>query len=134
MGRCTLKNLGAERAENISPTFWAKQLDLPLTFHQDTPIISPDMLRTIQTAAERATSSGYILGEKQRISVYDALKAVTINAAYQNGEEKTKGSIDIGKNADFVLLDNDPFDVPAKDISKINVTETIFKDNVIFKL
>ena len=133
-GNVHLKNLGIERAENISPTFWTKQLDLPVTFHQDTPIISPDMLRTIQTAAERATSSGYILGEKQRISVYDALKAVTINAAYQYGEEKKKGSIDIGKDADFVLLDKNLFDVQVKDISKIKVTETIFKDNALFKL
>lgn len=133
-GDIHLKNLGAERAENISPAVWAEQFDLLFTFHQDTPIISPNMLRTVQTAAERATRSGYILGEKQRISVYDALKAVTINAAYQYGEEKNKGSIDIGKDADFVLLDEDPFEVQIKDISKIKVTETIFKDNILFKL
>lgn len=132
-GDVHLKNLGEERAGNISPTGWAKELGLLYTFHQDTPILPPDMLRTVQTAVQRRTQSGILLGDEHRTSVYSALKAITLNAAYQYGEENEKGSIEVGKYADFAILDKDPTDVPAEEISEIKVTETIFRDDTLFR-
>ena len=128
------KNLGPDRAENISPVGWAEKTGLKYTFHQDTPILQPDMLKTIETAVCRKTLSGYELGKKQKISVYNSIKAVTLNAAFQYGEEHKKGSLEVGKNADFVLLDKNPFEVNVDEISKIKVIETIINDKKEFEL
>lgn len=131
-GDVHLKNLGEERANNISPAGWAVELDLPYTFHQDTPVVKPDMLRTIQTATERMTRNGVRLGEKQRISVYEALKAVTLNAAYQYFEEDQKGSIERGKYADFVLLEENPLTTEASKISEIKINATIYRGSIVY--
>lgn len=74
------------------------------TFHQDTPVVPPDMMRTVSSAVNRVSRNGVSIGENQKISVLDALKAITIYAAYQYFEEKEKGSIERGKYADFVVL------------------------------
>ena len=66
------------------------------TFHQDTPVIPPDMMRTISSAVNRISRGGRVIGENQKISVLDALKAVTIYTAYQYFEEHEKGSIECG--------------------------------------
>ncbi len=75
------------------------------TFHQDTPVVPPDMMRTVSSAVNRVSRNGVSIGENQKISVLDALKAITIYAAYQYFEEKEKGSIERGKYADFVVLE-----------------------------
>lgn len=131
-GDVHLKNLGKKRADNISPVGWAQELGLPYTFHQDTPVLPPNMLRTIRTAAERMTLNGITLGKHHRISVYNALKAVTLHAAYQYGEEAEKGSIEAGKQADFVILDKNPLKIPIEEITDIQVTETILRDNTLY--
>ena len=66
----------------------------------------PSPLLAIQTAVSRKTSSGRILGEDQVISVEEAIKAVTINAAWQMHAEKVIGSLEKGKKADFIILEN----------------------------
>lgn len=133
-GDIHLKNLGEKRANNISPTGWANALGLPYTFHQDTPVLLPDMLKTVRTAAERMTENGILLGKEHRLSVYDALKAVTIYAAYQYGEESTKGSIEENKYADFVILDKNPLKVPVEQLTDIKVTNTIFRDEILYEI
>ena len=69
----------------------------------------------------------------QRIPVWEALKAVTINAAYQYFEEAQKGSITPGKRADFVILSENPLEVPKDRIRKIRVLETIKDGESIFR-
>lgn len=76
----------------------------PFTFHQDTPVIAPNMLETLWCAVNRLTRSGVLLGADERLPVLEALRAVTGNGAYQYFEEKDKGSIAEGKRADFVIL------------------------------
>lgn len=132
-GDVHLENLGKKRADNISPVGWAEDLDLPYTFHQDTPVLPPNMLRTVRTAVERITLAGVLLGENQRSSLYNALKAITVNAAYQYGEENDKGSIDENKYADFVILDKNPFQIPTQEITDIKIMETIFRDEILYK-
>ena len=84
------------------------------------------MLETIWCAVKRQTKSGKILGEDERISVYDAFKGVTINAAYSYFEETEKGSIEEGKKAQFVILDKNPLEVPIDEISNIKIVKTIY--------
>ena len=81
-GDIHLKNLG-KRAQKISCVNSALKYDLIYTFHQDTPVIMPNMLESVWCACKRITKNGIILGKDERVSVYDALKAVTINSAYQ---------------------------------------------------
>lgn len=124
-GDVHIKNLGVERAGKISCTGSALKEGVCFTFHQDTPVIHPDMLETVSIAVNRMTKEGVLLGEDERISVMEALKAVTINAAYQYFEEEKKGSIKEGKLADLVILQQNPLKVDKKDIGKIQILETI---------
>lgn len=132
-GDVHIQNFGLERAMSISPTGSAIKHQILFTFHQDTPVIEPDMLETIWCAVNRVTKQGVVLGKNERISVMDALKAVTINAAYQYGEENEKGSIEAGKVADFVILDKDPLDIEPMDIRDIHVMQTIKDAKTIFE-
>lgn len=127
------QNLGELRAGNISPTGWAKELSIPYTFHQDTPVLPPDMLKTVQTAVERKTESGRELGIDHRISVYEALEAVTIRGAEQYHEEAQKGSIAPGKKAEFVVLDKNPLETEVSEIAKIRVLAVIRGDEVLYQ-
>lgn len=125
-GDVHIKNFGINRASRISPVKEAVDNNIIFTLHQDSPIIKPNMLETIWCAVKRQTKSGKILGEDERISVYDALKGVTINAAYSYFEETKKGSIEEGKKAQLVVLDKNPLEVPVDEIPNIEIIETIY--------
>lgn len=92
------------------------------------------MLETVWCAVNRITKNGVILGEEERINPLDALKAITINAAYQYFEEDLKGSIKENKLADLVILDSNPLKVNKDEIRNIKVLETIKEGKTIFKL
>ena len=121
------KNLGETRANNISPVKSTIDLDIVYTFHQDSPVISPNMIETLWCATNRITRDGVVLGENEKISLYDALKAITINGAYQYFEEDTKGSIRVGKRADLVRLDRDIVTIPVENLRDVKVVQT-YKD------
>ena len=130
-GDIHLKNLG-KRANQISCIHSALKQELPYTFHQDSPVILPNMLESVWCACKRETKAGLILGENEQISVYNALKGVTINAAYQYFEEKYKGSIKEGKIADLIILDKNPCKIAIDDILKINILTTIKDGKVVY--
>ncbi|MEG2073432.1 MAG: amidohydrolase, partial [Angelakisella sp.] len=131
-GDVHIRNFGAERAAQISPAASALSHNIRFTFHQDAPVIEPNMLETIWCAVNRRTKGGVTLGGDEGISVYEALKAVTINAAYQYFEEDSKGSLRAGKCADFVILDKNPLTVSPMEIRDIRVLETIKDDKVLY--
>lgn len=132
-GDIHLKNFGEERAKAISPARTAKEDGLCFTFHQDTPVILPNMIETIWCAVNRISKNGIVMGEEEKISVLDALKAVTIHAAYQYFEDDIKGSITEGKVADFVILDKNPMDRNPKELREIQVLETIKHGVSVYK-
>ncbi len=121
--------LGPERAENISPAGWAAAKGIPFTLHQDAPVVKADPLFAVHNAVNRRTKDGYLLGAHQRISVWEALKAVTLYGAWQLREEKRKGSITAGKLADLVIVDRNPLEVPLLQLKEIRV-EAAFKEGV----
>lgn len=125
--------LGPERSNRINPSNSALKRKMNFTFHQDTPVIMPIMPLTLYSAVNRKTQNGRVLGEEQRISIKDAIRAVTINAAYQYFEEDIKGSIEPGKLADLVILDRNPLEIPAEDLKNIVVLQTIKEGKTIFK-
>jgi predicted amidohydrolase YtcJ len=125
---------GLDRASRISPTKSALDRNIPYTVHNDAPVIPPDMIRLLWSTTNRLTRSGKTLGLEQRISTYEALKAMTVNGAYQHFEEKTKGTIEVGKLADLVVLSEDPLHIPAEDILKLKVVATYSHGKQIFSI
>lgn len=132
-GDTHIRNLGLERASRISPAGTALREGIPFTFHQDAPVIEPDMLETVWCAVERKTKSGVVLGEDQRIPVEEALRAVTVNAAWQYGEELRKGSIELGKQADFALLSKDPLSVDPDALRTLRVCATFQEGREVYR-
>ncbi len=131
-GDVHLENFG-NRGMKICPVNSAIENKVVTTFHQDTPVLPPDMMNTVWCAVNRITKNGVQLDESEKVTVYDALKSITINAAYQYGEENRKGSIETGKDASFVILDKNPLTIPKEDIRDINVVCTILRDKVVYK-
>lgn len=124
---------GYERANNTSPTGWMLEQKMPFTIHSDAPVTFPNSMRILDSAINRVTRTGKVLGEKHKLSPLDALKAMTIWAAYQHFEEDSKGSIEKGKQADFVILDKDPLNISSKNIKDIIVLQTINNDRTIYQ-
>jgi predicted amidohydrolase YtcJ len=120
--------LGPERAANISPTGWALARGMIFTSHHDAPVAMPDAMRVISATVNRVTRTGQVLGAAHRTTPLVAIKAHTLWSAYQHFEEKTKGSIEVGKLADFVVLDQNPLTVDPLKIDQIKVLETIKQD------
>ena len=132
-GDVHLKNFGEARATAISPVRAAIGNGVVYTFHQDTPVILPNMLETLWCAVNRISKGGYVMGEAQRVSPLEALKGVTLYAAYQYFEENEKGSIRPGKRADFVLLDRDPLQVDPMELRDLRVLATIWGGIVVYE-
>ena len=124
-GEIHVKNFGLDRAGRISPAGSALARGIPFTFHQDSPVIPPDMLETIWCACVRRTKTGRVLGAEERIPVEAALRAVTQTAAHQYGLERELGTLRPGKRADFVLLSGDPLRTPPEELKKLQVERTI---------
>ena len=132
-GDIHLKNLGAVRGARISPVKSALERGLIYNFHQDTPVTKPDMLHSVWCAVNRVTRKGQPIGQEQCINVYEALQAVTINAAYAYKEEDQKGTLEAGKMADMVILDANPLKADKKCIKDIVVLETIKEGKTVYK-
>ncbi|MFO7628896.1 MAG: amidohydrolase [Prochlorococcaceae cyanobacterium] len=128
------RSFGEARAAGISPLAYAQSKGLRFTNHNDAPVVPPDMMRLVNTAVNRTTRSGFVLGAKERVSPYVALKAITDWAAYQYFEEASKGTLAPGKRADLVILDRNPLKVDPAMISTIKVVETIKDGRSIYRL
>ncbi len=123
--------IGPERTKQMDNTAEAKRNNLMFSIHSDSPVTPLGPLNAMWTAINRVTATGRVMGEPARISAEDALKAVTINAAYLLGLQDEIGSIEIGKRADFTILLNNPLtEVPMK-MKDIPVVATI-SDGKVF--
>jgi predicted amidohydrolase YtcJ len=117
--------LGPERAENISPTGWLMSRGMMFTSHHDAPVARPDSMRVLSATVTRRSRTGAIIGPRHRVPAATALKAMTIWSAHQHFEEATKGSIEVGKLADFVVLSDNPMSVDPEALATLKVVETI---------
>ncbi|MBY0226013.1 MAG: amidohydrolase [Hyphomicrobium sp.] len=124
--------VGPELAQNISPTGWYLKRGSKFSTHHDAPVAFPDSMRILDATVTRRSRSGDIIGPLQRVDVITALKGMTIWPAYQHFEDKTKGSIETGKLADFVILSADPTTVEPDNLEQLTVAETVKKGNTIF--
>ncbi len=111
--------LGPKRANRMNPAGSALRKGVNFTLHNDSPTVIAGIingqntfLKIISAAVNRKTISGRVLDDgTQKISVYDALKAITINSAWQSKEQNTKGSIEVGKKADLIILSDNPLQI-----------------------
>ncbi|UES38264.1 amidohydrolase [Roseibium aggregatum] len=124
--------VGPVNADNISPTGWVRERGMKFGSHHDAPVAFPDSMRILSATVTRRTRSGDILGPSQRVDVMTALKAMTIWPAWQQFEENDKGSIEVGKLADFVLLSEDPTAIDPEKLAGIKIEGTVKGGNLVY--
>ena len=124
--------LGKERAYKISPTNSALKKGLKFTSHHDAPVALPSSIRVLSATVTRVSRSGQIIGPDERVSAYHGLKALTDWAAYQHFEESTKGTIEIGKVADFIILDKNPLKIDPMELENLKVVTTYKGGKVVY--
>lgn len=130
----TLKELivGDQRANRFMAINSAKKAGHHITLHTDSPSSPLGVLREMRVAISRFTrSKKYQLGIDEVITIDDAIKAVTINAAWQIFEEHSRGSIEIGKLADFTVLSNDLYSTPVDNWSDIEIVDTYLAGQLV---
>jgi len=125
--------LGKERASYISPCRDVVDAGLNLTLHHDAPVTFPDSMRVYDAAVNRITRSGKILGPKQRLTAYEGLETLTKWAAKQYFEEDTKGTLTVGKLADFVILDKNPLKINPLEIHNVKIIKSIKEGKVVYE-
>jgi predicted amidohydrolase YtcJ len=122
--------LGPERADAMVRSASVLKHHIPLSFHSDLPMGPSDPLYFMWCAVNRVTPSGRVAGPEQRIGVEDALRAITIEAAYSWQKENELGSIAPGKIANFTVLDQDPLAVEPMKLKDIAVWGTVFEGRI----
>lgn len=104
-----------ERVKNITPLRSAMDLGIPTTVHSDAPLAPPVPMRAASVHMTRATKEGPASTPSERLTKEQALQAITINAAWSLGLEDKLGSIEVGKLADFTVLESNPMDAAPED-------------------
>ena len=125
--------IGDSLGNKISPTRTALNKGLKITIHTDAPVALPNLMRVVWTAVNRVSRSGKIIGEKEQLTPYEALKCITEWSAYQHYEENSKGTLEKGKLADLVILDANPLKVNVNDIKDITVVTTIKEGSTVYQ-
>lgn len=124
--------LGLERAERILPLAATQQKGIKYSLHADQPMFESKPFRLIQTAVERHTKSGDSIAVAQKITLLEALQAMTIDAAWQINMEDKIGSLKKGKYADFIILDKNPFEVSTDQLENIQCLQTFVHGNQVY--
>jgi len=132
-GDVHVENLGKERAYFLSPTASARKRGIRFSNHSDFAVTPLDPMFILWSSVNRTSRSGQVIGPDERISPEDGLRALTIDAAYQYGEETRKGSLEPGKVADLTILEKNPTKVDAAAIKDIKVSETIKDGKTVYK-
>jgi predicted amidohydrolase YtcJ len=133
-GETVVKLWGPERAAQAMAARSMERHGIPFTFSHDAPVSpQPWVLALVDAGVNRRTPSGLVIGPEERVSPYQALRAVTANAAWQIKEERTKGTLEVGKLADLVILERNPLTVDPTTIKDIAVVETIKEGRSIYR-
>ena len=115
---------GPDRVRNMCPTRWAEERGIRFTIHNDAQVTPTRPLHLMWCAVNRQSLSGKTIGQDQAVSPLSALRAHTIDAAWQVFQERDRGSIEAGKRADFAVLSGNPLVDPAN-MHKLSVSQTL---------
>jgi predicted amidohydrolase YtcJ len=132
-GDTHVANRGRAQADFISPMKSARALGLRPANHTDFNVAPLDQIFTMHTAVNRISRSGQTIGADERITPLAALEAITIDGARMYGEEQKKGSIEVGKQADLVVLSANPLTVPPATLQTIRVEQAIKDGKTVWK-
>ena len=132
-GDTHVANRGRTQADFISPLKSARAIGLRPANHTDFNVAPLSQIFTIHTAVNRISRSGQTIGADERVTPLEALEAITIDGARLYGEEAKKGSVEVGKLADFAILSSNPLAVPPATIETIRVEETIKEGKTVWK-
>jgi predicted amidohydrolase YtcJ len=122
--------MGPERAANMSPTRSSQDIGLRYSVHLDTPVVPMQPMQLLWSTVNRISTSGQVIGAHQRVRPIEALRAMTIDAAWQIFQEDRLGSLEPGKLADMIILNGNP--LTADDVRELRVVETIVGGVSIF--
>ncbi|MCZ6831646.1 MAG: amidohydrolase [Gammaproteobacteria bacterium] len=123
--------MGPERAARMSPTKSAENIGLRYSVHLDTPVVPMNPLQLLWSTVNRESTGGEVIGSEQRVSPMNALRAMTIEAAWQIFQEDNRGSLEPGKYADIVILSGDPL-TDVEHVRDLDVVETIVGGVTVF--
>ena len=125
--------LGPERACRQNPARSAQEKGIRFTIHLDTPVTPINPLLLVWSAVNRLSTGGNLIGDGERISALQALRATTIDAAWQIFQEDNRGSLEVGKLADMVILSENPLTVDKGQIKDIRVEQTFVGGRRVYK-
>ncbi|MEM7118437.1 MAG: amidohydrolase [Chloroflexota bacterium] len=125
--------MGPERASRIDPTGTSLRKGLKFVIHCDYPITPIDPWFTMHTAVNRLTRSDEVLGPDQRITPHQVLKAFTIDTAWCSFEEDIKGSLEVGKLADLVVISDNMLEIDPLEIKNIKALRTVIGGRTVYE-
>lgn len=124
--------IGPDLAQQISPMRSVLKRGMICTSHTDAPVALPNLMQVVGATVNRTSRSGKVMGPDERVTPLEAVKMITLWGAHQFFEEKTKGSLEVGKLADLVILDKNPLTVDPMTIKDIKVMETIKEGKIVY--
>jgi predicted amidohydrolase YtcJ len=119
--------IGYERASQVSRLGTLARHGVPIAVHSDYTMAPALPLNNAWVAANRITEAGTVMGPEERLTLDQALRAITVDAAYILGQEHEIGTLRAGKKADFTILEQDPYDVPVEQLRDIPIWGTVFE-------
>jgi predicted amidohydrolase YtcJ len=119
--------LGVDRASSIARLGSLERERIPFAFHSDCPMAAAEPLLLAWVAVNRFSSEGDVLCPEERVSLHQALRSITIDAAFILGVESEIGSIVSGKTANFTVLEQDPYEVASETLKDIPIWGTVFE-------
>ncbi|RFA32325.1 hypothetical protein CAI16_18285 [Virgibacillus dokdonensis] len=132
LGDSYLKNLGEERVKRVYPHRYFKEYNIVAPGNSDLPVTGGNPWTGIYAAVNRKTISGQVLDETQNITIHDAIKAYTADAAYSSGEEHLIGVIRPSAKADIIVVSENPYEIDVENLIDINVEYTFLNGKLIY--
>jgi predicted amidohydrolase YtcJ len=132
LGDGYVAGLGVERASDSIPVGLFRRLGVTMAFSSDCPVIPCNPLPIVRSAMERKTPAGVSLGREHAVTAMEAIRYYTAGGAYATHTEREKGTLSVGKKADFAVLSDDPSTVPLQDFDRVRVTMTVANGDLVF--
>ena len=133
LGDIYAENYGPDLMQRAYPLKKLMEMGVPAAMSSDAPVISPDPLHGIYFAMNRKTKSGQLIAPEEKTGLLQVLRAYTVNSAYASFEEKEKGSLEIGKLADMIVMSENIQETPIEELLRLRIDMTILDGDIVRK-